>query len=128
MPDYRAICQIHAAVLAALFAAYLLLPVVPLWIFGQDMLPGTVLMTRRGAIPFLGIAAMLMLSRNAPRSEARQGIVIGLIVVYLGLALVGAQAALRGIAGWLTWATVAVEILLAISLLPHLRSRETDAT
>ncbi|APX23531.1 MAG: hypothetical protein CML50_22170 [Rhodobacteraceae bacterium] len=114
--------------LAALFAAYLLLPVVPLWIFGQDMLPGTVLMTRRGAIPFLGIAAMLMLSRNAPRSEARQAIVIGLIVVYLGLALVGAQAALRGIAGWLTWATVAVEILLAISLLPHLRSRETDAT
>ena len=71
MPDYRTICQIHAAVLAALFAAYLLLPIVPLWVFGQEALPGAVFMTRRASVVFLGIAAMLMLSRNAPRSEAR---------------------------------------------------------
>lgn len=125
MPDYRTTCQIHAAVLAALFATYLLLPFAPLWVFGQEALPGAVFMTRRASVIFLGIAAMLMLSRNAPRSEARQAIVIGLIIVYLGLALIGAQATLRGVAGWLTWLTVAAELVLAASLVPHLRSRET---
>lgn len=124
MPDFRTTAQAHAAILAGLFAAYLLLPWLPLLVFGQDWTPGAAFMARRASVAFLGLAAMLMLARNAPPGEGRQAIAIGCIVVYLGLALVGAQAALRGVAGLLTWVTVLLELALAASLVPHLGARD----
>ena len=71
------------------------------------------------------IAALLTVANAGQAMPAYGLLVIGLIIVYLGLALIGAQATLRGVAGWLTWLTVAAELVLAASLVPHLRSRET---
>ncbi|ETX14207.1 hypothetical protein OCH239_04975 [Roseivivax halodurans JCM 10272] len=122
MPDFRTTCHINAAVLVALFLVYLILPGLPLVAFDQTVTPETRFVTRRSGIVFLGLAAMLMLARDAPASVSRQAIAIGMIVIWGGLAIFGAQAILRGIAGWMTWGTVVVEVVLAVLFVPHLRS------
>lgn len=128
MPDFRTTCQIHAAVFAALFLSYLLLPGVPLAAFTLDAPPEARFVARRAAFVFLGLAALLMLTRNAPKSDARQAIAIGLVVIWVGLAISGIQGILRGIAGWTGWFTVAVELALAALFLPHLGSGRHDDT
>ncbi len=122
MPDFRSTCHIHAAVLAALFLVYLLLPGLPLAAFDQAAGPEARFAARRSGVVFLGLAAMLMLARDAPPSLARQAIAIGMIVIWGGLALFGSQAILRGVAGWTGWGTVVVEAVLAVLFVPHLRS------
>lgn len=83
MPDFRTTAQAHAVILTGLFTAYLLLPSLPLWIFGQDWTPGAAFMARRAAVAFLALAAMLMLARKAPPGDARQAIAMGCGVLSL---------------------------------------------
>lgn len=128
MPDFRTTCHVHAAVFAALFLAYLLLPGLPLLAFGIDGTPGAQFVARRAGILMLGLAVMLMLLRNQPPSEARQAVAIALVVTWAGLAIFGAQAILRGVASWTGWGTVVVEVVLAALFVPHLGSKGPPAS
>ncbi|SFD45327.1 hypothetical protein [Roseivivax sediminis] len=126
MPDFRTACHIHAAVFAALFAIYVVLPGLPLAAFDQTATPGAQLAIRRSGVVLLGIAVILMLVRNTGPSPERRAIVLGVVVIWAGLALFGVQAILRGVAGWTAWGTVAVELSLAALMVPHLRARRTE--
>ncbi|SLN73753.1 hypothetical protein ROJ8625_03979 [Roseivivax jejudonensis] len=128
MPDFRTTCQIHAAIFAALFAIYMLAPGLSFIAFDLGAPPEARFVARRAGIILLGVAAIAFLARGLPPSPARQAIVVGLIVIWGGLAAFGATAILRGVVGWTAWGTVVVEAVLAIILVPHLRSRPKDGS
>ena len=53
-------------------------------------------------------------------------VVLGMIVVWGGLAVFGVVAPMRGVIGWTSIGTIVVEAVLAILFVPHLRSRPRD--
>ncbi|SEL46071.1 hypothetical protein SAMN05444413_109103 [Roseivivax marinus] len=126
MPDFRTTCQIHAAVLAALFAVYMLLPGLSFLAFDITATPEARFVARRTSIMLLGLAVMVFLLRGVPPSVARQAVVLGMIVVWGGLAVFGVVALMRGVIGWTSIGTIVVEAVLALLFVPHLRSRPRD--
>ena len=55
-----------------------------------------------------------------------QAVVLGMIVVWGGLAVFGVVALMRGVIGWTSIGTIVVEAVLALLFVPHLRSRPRD--
>ena len=99
----------------ALAAAWMGAPqfILRLWqINGSD---STLLLARRGAALFLGLAVMLWLSRNAKNSPTRHAIAVGFSVSCAALAALGIYDFVAGHAGIGILAAVTIESMLALS-------------
>ena len=75
----------------------------------------TLLMARRGAALFLGLAVMLWLVRNAESSPTRHAIAVGFSVSCAALAALGISDFVAGHAGLGILAAVTVEIMLTLT-------------
>ena len=93
---FPTLARICAAVCAALAAILLLVPNVYAVLHGVDPGPSGAFLGRRLAPLFAGLALMLWLSRDAPRSPQRQAMCLGLALAWGGIACTGLLAFSRG--------------------------------
>lgn len=55
-------------------------------------------MARRASPMFLGVAVILWIVAKAPHSNLREGVTLGVVVIFLGVAITGCLAFINGVA------------------------------
>lgn len=113
LPTFGLVARIASAVLVALAGIWLLAPQILLDLWQIENSDVAMLLAKRSAALFLGVGVIVWLSRNAPKSAARDAIASGLSVTCAGLALLGGYEFAAGHAGAGIWLAVAVEFPLA---------------
>ena len=99
----------------ALAAAWMGAPQFILWVWQINGSDSTLLVARRGAALFLGLAVMLWLTRKAESSPTRDAIAVGFSVSCAALAALGIYDFVAGYAGIGILAAVTIESMLALS-------------
>lgn len=64
---------------------------------------------------FMGISAMIFLSRNAEASQLRQNLCLGLAIMMAALAVIGIFEFARGVVGVGIWLAITTEIAFAMA-------------
>jgi len=83
-------------------------------LFGATLNPAGVLMMRYGGAWLIGIGLLAWFARNAADSEARRAIVLAFLICYSIAFIVALLAQLAAVLNALGWATVALNLLLAL--------------
>jgi hypothetical protein len=125
---YRQTSLAASLVCTVLFAVLLFYPPLIFWLFGIIENAAADFMTRRGAILFLGLAAITFLTRSEPDSAARRAIANSLFITMAGLASLGIFELLRGTAGIGILLAVFAEALFAVLYLPFCREGENRSS
>jgi len=110
---FAVVSRVASAVCIMLAGAWLLAPHILMNLWQIESNDVAMLLSRRSAALFLGMGLILWLSRNSPKSAARDAIASGLFVACAGLALLGGYEFASGRAGSGIWLAVAVEAALA---------------
>ncbi len=113
--SFRGVAIAGSDICLALAALWLGAPQFLLWIWQVNSPDSTLLVARRGAALFLGLAVMLWLARNAESSPTRDAIATGFSISCAALAALGAYEFMAGHAGAGIWAAVTVESALALA-------------
>jgi hypothetical protein len=98
-----------------LAAAWMGAPQFILWIWQINGSDSALLMARRGAALFLGIAVMLWLARDTESSPTRHAIAVGFSVACVVLAVLGTYDFVAEHAGIGILAAVTIEAILALT-------------
>ena len=99
MINFKKISTFTASIACSLFAAFLLYPEFPFSLFGIEQSSAALLVGRRMAMLFLGLAILLWVGRNAEHSESRQAISISIAISMCALAGLGVFEFHHGLAG-----------------------------
>jgi len=86
---FAVVSRVASAVCIMLAGAWLLAPHILMNLWQIESNDVAMLLSRRSAALFLGMGLILWLSRNSPKSAARDAIASGLFVACAGLALLG---------------------------------------
>jgi hypothetical protein len=113
--SFRQVAISGSSICFALAAVWLGAPQSILWIWQISGSDSTLLMARRGAALFLGLAVVLWLARNAESSPTRHAIAVGFSVSCAALAALGIYDFAAGHAGVGILAAVSVEAMLALT-------------
>jgi len=113
MLEFKNISIITAAITLILCVILMLAPEVIFLIFDIEESSSAFFIGRRAAMLFLGLSVLLWAGRNAPHSESRQAVCLGLAVSMSGLAVLGIAEYARGYAGLGILLAVITEIALA---------------
>jgi hypothetical protein len=113
--SFRQAAFAGSSICFALAAVWMGAPQFILWVWQINGSDPTLLMARRGAALFLGLAVMLWQARNAERSPTRHAIAVGFSVSCAALALLGTCDVAAGHAGLGILVAVAVEAMLAVT-------------
>ncbi|MEO9459901.1 MAG: hypothetical protein ABJE63_02095 [Lentilitoribacter sp.] len=73
------------------------------------------LIARRAAMMFMGLSAIIFLSRNAEPSQLRQSLCLGLAIMMAALAIIGIFEFVRGAVGVGIWLAITTEIGFALA-------------
>jgi hypothetical protein len=111
-PSFRQAAIVGSSLCLALAAVWMGAPQFILWVWQTNGSDSTLLMARRGAALFLGLAVMLWLTRNAESSPAGHAIAVGFSV---SCAALGMYDFVAGHAGVGILAAAAVEAMLALT-------------
>jgi hypothetical protein len=123
MFSFKLIAQLGALISALLFLTFAFLPVIPFTMLGVAMTPEGLLMARRMAALFLGIALILFLARGAGNSDLRRKVCAALSASMAALALFGLYDFVQGSVGYGIWIAVTVETFFAVTLALLARDR-----
>ena len=115
MIEFRKLSMITAIITFALFLVLLFFPEIIFILFQIPDNDSAFFISRRAAMLFLGIAVFSWLGRNAPHSELRQAICVGLSISMLALAGLGLFELIRGFSGLGIGLAIATEIFLGVS-------------
>jgi hypothetical protein len=113
--SYPLVSKLASALCFILFICLLLAPSLIYWIFGLDGNEVSDLIARRAAMMFMGLSAIICLSRNAEPSQLRQSLCLGLAIMMGALAIIGIFEFLRGIVGVGIWLAIITEIAFALA-------------
>jgi hypothetical protein len=113
--SYPLVSKLASALCFILFICLLLAPSLIYWIFGLDGNEVSDLIARRAAMMFMGLAAIIFLSRNAEPSQLRQSLCLGLAIMMGALAIIGIFEFLRGAVGVGIWLAITTEITFALA-------------
>ena len=103
------------AVISLVFGvASVLAPALLLSLYGITLSPAGIVVTRLLGAAFLGICVLTWLARDAPDSEARRAIVLGLFVENAIGFIVALLGQLAGVPNVLGWSIVVIYLLLAL--------------
>ena len=83
-------------------------------LFGATLNPAGVLMMQYGGAWLIGIGLLAWFARNAADSQARRAIVLAFLICYSIAFIVALLAQLAAVLNALGWATVALNLLLAL--------------
>lgn len=100
----------------ALSLTLLFWPALIHWMFQISSDAATDVMSRRAAMLFAGLTAVVWSARTAQQSELRQGICFGLIISLSGLAMIGLFELLSGNVGLGIFLAIAVEVYFVAHL------------
>jgi hypothetical protein len=114
-PTFRGAAIAASSLCLALAALWMGAPQFILWVWQIDGSQATLVMARRGAALFLGLAVMLWLARDAESSPTRSALAIGFSVCCAALAALGIYDFMAGHAGLGIWMAVVVESALALT-------------
>lgn len=113
--SYPLVSKLASALCFTLFVCLFLAPELIYWIFGLIGNDVSDLMARRAAMMFMGLAAIIFLSRNAEPSQLRQSLCLGLAIMMGALAIIGIFEFLRGAVGVGIWFAITTEIAFALA-------------
>lgn len=103
------------AIVAFVFGlAFVLVPETSISLYAITLSPGGVIITRLLGAAILGYSVLTWLSRNAEESEARQAIVLTMVISETIGFIVALLGQLSGVVNALGWSTVAIYLLLAL--------------
>lgn len=97
--EQRPMCLLAAFVFSALSVVLLLVPQVIFWLFGMETDTSGVIISRRAAMLFAGLAFLAWTVRNAPQSAATQAIFYSFAITLAGLAALGCIEFMNGNVG-----------------------------
>lgn len=124
---YKVLSWASAILFALLFVTLLLVPRAVLDGTGLVASAWTDFLCRRAGVIVLGLGVLSFVSRNAPPTATRQGIVLGVGTSLGGLAVLGSVEVARGFASPGLLPAVAVETLFALAyVLAWLGGRQTQ--
>ena len=115
MKLFKNVSVVTSVITFSIFASLMFYPQAVYTLFSIDGGPSADFMGRRGAMLFLGMSVYTWVGRNAPHSESRQALCLGLAVSIFALSIHGTTEFLRGFAGAGILLTVATEIFLGFS-------------
>ena len=104
-----------AVIAFALFLHLLFVPEIIFTLFQVEANESAFFISRRAAMLFLGIALFSWFGRNAPHSELRQAICIGMSISMLAMAISGVIEFARNYAGIGIFLAVVTEIVLSVA-------------
>lgn len=113
--SYPLVSKLASALCFTLFVCLLLAPALIYWIFGLEGNEVSDLIARRAAMMFMGLSAMIFLSRNAEPSQLRQNLCLGLAIMMAALAVIGIFEFARGVVGVGIWLAITTEIAFAMA-------------
>ena len=113
MLEFKNISLMTSVITLVLCVILILAPEVIFLIFDVEESNSAFFIGRRAAMLFLGLSVLLWVGRNAPHSESRQAICLGLAVSMFGLAVLGIAEYARDYASLGIFLAVATEIALA---------------
>ncbi len=103
------------AIVAFVFGlTFVLVPETSISLYDITLSPGGVIITRLLGAAFLGYSVLTWSARNAGESEARQAIVLTLVISDTIGFIVALLGQLSGVVNALGWSTVAIYLLLAL--------------
>jgi hypothetical protein len=114
-PSYRHAALAGSGICFSLAALWMGAPQFILWIWQISGSESTLLMARRGAALFLGLAVVLWLTRDLESSPARHAIAVGFSISCAVLAALGVYEFTAGHAGIGVLAAAIVETTLALA-------------
>ena len=114
MINFRVVSIITTVIALILCLVLILFPEIIFMLFNINDDSSAFFIGRRAAMLFLGISVVTWVGRNAPHSESRQAICLGLTISMLALALLGTAEYLRGFAGAGILLAVITEAILAL--------------
>jgi hypothetical protein len=114
--EFPFVARFGALIAMLLFVTFAFIPVIPFTMLSVAMTPEGILMARRMAALFLGIALILWLLRDEMDSLTRRRVCLALSASMAALALFGLYDFVRGSVGWGIWIAVTVEIFFAVTL------------
>jgi hypothetical protein len=115
--SFKTIAAVTAAVGLVLGIGYIFFGALIVGRWHVEAAPGVLLLARRIGCLYLGLAAMLFLSRSAPASPARAAIAGGAAISLLLLAMLGSYEFYYGRAGRGIMISAALETLLAFGFI-----------
>jgi len=113
---YTFVARALSVVFMVLFLVLFALPALYTLTYGVVADEGVQFMTRRAAPMFAGPAVILWVAATAPRSALRDGVSLGIVVIFLGIALTGTMAFFQGIAAPTILIAAIFECLAAATL------------
>jgi peptidoglycan/LPS O-acetylase OafA/YrhL len=114
MIEFKVVSVITALISFFLCLVLLFYPKVIFILFNIDENNSAFFIGRRTAMLFLGITVLTWVGRNAPHSESRQAICLGLTISMLALTLLGITEYVHGSAGAGMLLAVITEAILAV--------------
>ena len=115
MPDFKIVSIACACLTSILFLSLLFVPDLIFWIFAVETTEAARFIARRASILFLGTAIISYMGRNAPDSTLRQGLVLGMFVLWGAMAVLGVFEFARAYAGPGILLAVAAETAFAFA-------------
>lgn len=111
--SYKVLSVAFAMLCIALFSCLLLAPYLIYRLFDISGSETADLLSRRAAMLFLSLATISYLGRNAPLSNLRQVVTIGIATAMFGLLSDGIYEFFRGTAGLRIWVAIVGEAVFA---------------
>lgn len=97
--NYTQLSLLFSWVTAGLFVTLFFSPGILHWIFQIESTPSAIVMSRRAALLFLGLSAVIFLTRNTTDLQTRRSISIAIALTMGGLVILGCFDLLRGNVG-----------------------------
>lgn len=110
---FKTLSLLTAALTFCLCLGLLFAPGLFFWLFGVEGNDLGAFMGKRAGMLFLGLCAMTYLGRNAPASQMRGSVAMGITLAMTGLAGIGLYEFFRGYAGIGIWLAIVTELVLA---------------
>lgn len=117
--NYSILALVSASVTAALSITLVFVPGLIHWLFQINNDPGTIVMSRRAGMLFLGLCLILFMSRNEPPSNLRQAVTLAIALTMFGLVCVGLYEYLKGTVGGGIWLAILTEAFFVAAFLRH---------
>ena len=114
--EFSFVARFGAFIAMLLFVTFAFVPVIPFTMLGVAMTPEGLLMARRMAALFLGIALVLWLLRDEADGQMRRRVCLAMSASMATLALFGFYDFIRGSVGLGIWIAVSVEAYFALTL------------
>ena len=116
LQSYRTVAATCAALFTVLALCLLAAPSVLFWLFSQDPSASAEFLAKRAAVLFVGLALLLLWTKDHPPSETRKSIANAIAVSMLLLAALGLFEWVRGNTGAGVIFAVVTEALIAVGL------------